>query len=851
MNLSGNHIGDEGVRALSTLLNLTSLTLSFNSIGDEGAQALSTLTNLTSLSLDHNSIGAEEARALSTLTNLASLDLIDNRIGDEGARALATLTNLTSLNLFGNNIGVEGARALSTLTNLTSLNLDHNSIGDEGARALLEAWALLPDLHVKNIRIRQNGDLSSLLPAEVLNCYNAEQIITAYCRFRDAKENDELRPLNEAKLLVLGKEAVGKTSLIRYLVDNQPRNPSEPKTPGTSIRERIETQDWSINGSPVILHVWDFGGQEILHGTHRFFLTERSLYLLVLEARREDDRSVYEWLNTIRNRGGESPVIVVTNKCDLKDHCLSLDERELKDKHPNIVAFARTSCDSGEDAAATIAALRELIVNTLSNNPMLKHVRDSIPNSWLRVKSTIAELARQRSVMESRTFIQICEGTAADHFTPSEVVADPTEQQVLLQLLHDLGAIVAHGLTRNSPAVLREVTLLDPNWLTAAIYTLLTHSKIRDDQGEFQRGQLMEFLDPKVYPEQWHEFILNMMQSRDVGLAFQLPGTDGERYLIPEALPKHQPNYDVWPGDSLLFRFEYSYLPPGLIPCFIVAANRKLTTPPTRWKNGAVLAVVGCRILVRADHEFSRVDIAVAGPVEHRRTALNIILDDLQEAHSRLMEFPPKAVVPLQENSDVSVGYAHLERLEQMNGPSYGFLPEGAERTYTVSELLNGVRREPEMARTDRRFRDELLLANPQIVVRDPRSVTNEMISDKQDGNTWVKYAVTCGVSAAILWSLFWMIPVEWRFFYGSTVTVFLVATALVLAVNPTHFYRRSFASLLSGGVIANIAGISLSAWSKDSGIELDSSTSGLYWIAWAVVCVAVIWADRSQMARK
>ena len=64
------------------------------------------------------------------------------------------------------------------------------------------------------------------------------------------------------------------------------------------------------------LNIWDFGGQEIMHGTHRFFLTERSLYLLVLEDRREDDRSIYDWLKVIRNRGGNSPVMVVINKCD-------------------------------------------------------------------------------------------------------------------------------------------------------------------------------------------------------------------------------------------------------------------------------------------------------------------------------------------------------------------------------------------------------------------------------------------------------------------------------------------------------------------------------------------------------
>ena len=35
------------------------------------------------------------------------------------------------------------------------------------------------------------------------------------------------------------------------------------------------------NGRRFRLNVWDFGGQEIYHATHQFFLTHRSLYLLL------------------------------------------------------------------------------------------------------------------------------------------------------------------------------------------------------------------------------------------------------------------------------------------------------------------------------------------------------------------------------------------------------------------------------------------------------------------------------------------------------------------------------------------------------------------------------------------
>ena len=96
-------------------------------------------------------------------------------------------------------------------------------------------------------------------------------------------------------------------------------------------------------------------------------------------------------------------------------------------------------------------------------------------------------------------------------------------------------------------AALQQITLLDPNWLTGAIYTLLNSPTVRDQAGEFGRAQLGTLLDPKLYPEQWHEFILDMMQDPDIGLCFELPGTDHERYLIPEALPANEPDYGIWP----------------------------------------------------------------------------------------------------------------------------------------------------------------------------------------------------------------------------------------------------------------------------------------------------------------
>ena len=630
-------------------------------------------------------------RLISKLRQLSSLALVDLQIGADGARAraLASLTGLTSLNLNSNSIGADGARALASLTGLTSLTLYNNQIGDDGARALLEIWSDRSSAgNLYHLDLRGNGDLSSLLPGEALDTTDAQAILAAYRRYRAEKET--LQPLNEAKLLLVGNEAAGKTSLVRYLVDNLPRRDSEDPTRGTAIREKIDTKSWLADQSGgITLNVWDFGGQVIMRGTHQYFLTRRSLYLLVLDARFEDDLSIYDWLRIIRNRADDSPVIVVINKCDGDRRGPRLPEERLKKEH-GVVEFIRTSCDKGEEAAATIQALRELITQTLATHDGLKHIHDPFPRPYLRVKEAVAALAKKETLLDRAKFEQVCAQGGED-----ESVSDPAEQRLLLGTLHDLGVVVAHGFDRDAPAVRREVTLLDPNWLTGAVYKILTSAQLVKQNGELPREQLSELLDdPEAYPEDRHEFILDMMQDADIGLAFQLPGMDPPRYLVPEGLPNESPYYgDLW-DDSLRFRYSYELLPRNLIPRFIVESHREAVEQSTRWLTGVVLEASGCSIIVEADLDQKQIDIRVKGPEKLRRPALHVALTHLEHVHKLNRDLGQEARVPLPDNPDVSVAYDHLLALENdpEAGSNYRFRPEGAERFYTVSELLEGVR---------------------------------------------------------------------------------------------------------------------------------------------------------------
>lgn len=110
-------------------------------------------------------------------------------------------------------------------------------------------------------------------------------------------QNKEI-PLFEAKLIFIGSGNVGKTSLINTIIDGQ-YNPNETKTEGINIR------DWKVRAdNDIDVHIWDFGGQEIMHATHKFFMTQNSVYVVVVTPREEDrygETELSYWLKLVQS----------------------------------------------------------------------------------------------------------------------------------------------------------------------------------------------------------------------------------------------------------------------------------------------------------------------------------------------------------------------------------------------------------------------------------------------------------------------------------------------------------------------------------------------------------------------
>ena len=306
-----------------------------------------------------------------------------------------------------------------------------------------------------------------------------------------------------------------------------------------------------------------------------------------------------------------------------------------------------------------------------------------------------------------------------------------------------------------------------------------------------------------------------------------------------------------------------------MIPRFIVQAHRNLTERPTRWRTGVVLGVAGCSVLVRGDRDKRHIDISVAGLEGLRRSALNIVLDDLEEVHARhYPEVGAKALVPLTDQPELHVSYEHLLTLEARRGLNYEFDPEGADRSYTVRELLEGVRRDTSRhvrAGDDHKRYQFRAQGNAQNTVVNGgirggyHQERDERVHQDINKSSWLSafsswrfFSIACGAGTVVIALLLLMLPSnEWRAIVAALIGLFLLVTTFVLSLNPAFFYRRLLSYLIPGGLLLSAAGFSVDAFASGEPaigwLRWNNDVSEWFFAAWAVVVACLVWGDLKQ----
>jgi internalin A len=477
LNLSDNQIHEISDRNFINLMEIEKVDIGYNSVNSIPSGVIK-YPKCKNLNIQGNKL-EKFPSAISQVKTLEKLDLSENRITSIDDDAFLELVNLIELDLSFNDLTYLPS-SLGSLKKLKKLNLSGNKISD-----LPKEFENLVSLESLDL----DGNPIERAPLEI-SAQGVSGIINYYLSLGDNVQ------LFEAKLLVVGQGNVGKTFLMNRLIHDS--------IPDTKTTEGIDINTWKIQTSSSAdfrVNIWDFGGQEIYHSTHQFFLTKRSLYLLVWEARTDQHLISFDyWLNVIRLLSTNSPVIVALNKID--ERITNIDEKSLKAKFKNIVGFHQVSALSGKN-------IKQLIEKIRSEIDSLPLIGDKLPKVWLEIRTKLESL--ESNSISTSEYLAIC----------NQHGLSDKRALFLSQYFHDLGVF----LHFQDDSLLRNLVFLKPEWATNAVYKILDSKDVIIRDGEFDSDMLDTIL--YEFEREKRPYIVHLMKKFE--LCFEV-----ERNTYPE-----------------------------------------------------------------------------------------------------------------------------------------------------------------------------------------------------------------------------------------------------------------------------------------------------------------------------
>ena len=386
------------------------------------------------------------------------------------------------------------------------------------------------------------------------------------------------RTLNEIKVVFLGDGEAGKSHTIARLLNDGGEPDAETfdgqSTPGIVISNK----EYELDGRKFQVHYWDFGGQEIMHSMHRIFLTGRTMYVILLNARddTQSDRAKY-WLHNVKSFAPGAPVLLVLNKIDQNENA-SVDEPDLRGRYERLTKILRLSALKYSREEFNRSFTRVLLEEIHKTG----FLDVQWPAAWIRVKEALEHMSTHYIMGDA--YQDICKTCQVD-----------SNQKELLHWFNDLG--VSFCFCDEKDYALEDYVILRPDWITNALYIILFNRLEGVRNGLIPHASIFDILrransDPAIrctlpqakYSTGDIQYVLGVM--RKFHLSFP---KGGDHEFIPMLCQQNSAvNVQNYHNDEdiLEFNMEFDYLPNNLLHRLMVERHQELDMDRV-WRTGA------------------------------------------------------------------------------------------------------------------------------------------------------------------------------------------------------------------------------------------------------------------------
>ena len=613
--------------------------------------SLDNLTNLTYLYL-YNCSGLTQLPELDKLKKLTHLNIFDCH-NLTHLPSLDSLTNLTLLSLSMCN-DIKQLPELGNLTNLTELDLSWC----RNLHELPDGMRTLKALKFLDLRYTNLYDLPDWLPeiAEVFSMDTPRDskdgkstiylsgttvdtipdmsiFVQPYEVVRKWFEDRNKVPLNEIKVVFLGDGEAGKSRTIARLMGDggDPVDYMDETTPGIVIKDK----EYDLDGRKIQVHYWDFGGQEIMHSMHRIFLTNRTMYVVLLNARedKQGEQAQY-WLQNIQSFAPDAPVLLVLNKID-RNPKAELAERTLRSKYPGltqIVRLSATEFDKDRFNKEFTDILLDEIVKT-------GYLEAQWPASWIKVKERLEKM--ESHYILGNDYKAIC----------AECQVDDVQTE-LLHWFNDLG--VSFCFCDKEDYALKKHVILRPDWITNGLYIILFNECAGARNGQLPHESIYALLERAgedksiscTLPEARYdrpgdiEYVLGVMRKFQLSLDTK----DGKEFIPMLCQQDSTVDIHYYENDTdiLEFNMEFEYLPENLLHRLMVIRHTELDMA-SAWRKGARFEFrdLGYSAVVLIDVNTLRFFIRHTDPTHRPNTYLTMLKANVDRIVEKMGITPP------------------------------------------------------------------------------------------------------------------------------------------------------------------------------------------------------------------